>query len=77
LSAGTLADNNHDMIKKGRAVYLVGENIPKHVLTEDLVRKIREKYRAGVRPTELAQEFGIGYGTAWQVTHGVTWRHLL
>lgn len=75
LFLGTHADNNADMIQKGRAVYPKGEKHGCAKLTEDQVRVIRAHRGRGL--TALAKGYGISYCTIKFIRSGRLWKHLL
>lgn len=84
LFVGTHAINVQDMVTKGRHARGAALNRPSQVgqsnymarLTDDDVRTIRARYEGGDKPTVIAKEFGIKYGTVWAITHGHRWRHV-
>ena len=76
LFLGTKADNNRDMIAKGRNRNLRGSAHPMAKLTEDDVRDIRRLAKEGMTNTELANRFGIAEVTACHIVARRSWRHL-
>lgn len=76
LFLGTRADNNADRDRKGRHTALLGEDHGMAKLTEDDVRVIRQKYKAGESAYALAREFGVHHTTAHRAAIGRTWRHV-
>lgn len=80
LSAGTRADNNADMVRKGRARWVGpinprrGATHPNAKLTQPMADDIRRIYAAGgVTMKGLAEEFEVSYTSIWQVIHEETW----
>lgn len=75
---GTQLDNMHDMIRRGRARKspLRGESNPAAFLTDDQVRDIHRKLRAGVRQIPLAAEFGVSQSLISGIKNGINWPHL-
>lgn len=70
LSLGTYADNNHDMMKKGRD-RVVGEKHPRARLTVAQVKEIKFGRRSC---RSLAKEFGIHFMHAWHIRRGDAWK---
>lgn len=68
LFAGTLAENNADMQRKGRASGGTrGEQQWMAMLTDEQVREMRRQSDAGRPAKEIAKDFGIQYQLAWKV----------
>lgn len=65
LSVGTHADNNRDMITKGRQRHLTGEDHPHAKLTNEQRRAIVS--RRGEPLPKLASEFGVAKSTICRV----------
>lgn len=86
LFLGTNDDNMADMAKKGRAVsgskkhperMPRGEEHPRAKLTEEGVRRLREKYCAGDTSQQLlAKEFGISQFTVSAIIRRKRWAHV-
>jgi hypothetical protein len=80
LFLGTRADNNHDMIKKGRYAglpeRLLGVEHPRSRLDDDKVREIRSHPLKKDVQRALAARFGVGLATIRDVQTGRTWRHV-
>ena len=81
LFIGTKGDNNDDRDRKGRTVFVRGEQHGKAVLNEDAVREIRrqlesrgEKKRGLI--TELAKEFSVSPWAIQCVIKRKTWIHV-
>lgn len=81
---GTRADNNRDMMQKGRNAYTprYGEDIENHIFTEQKVRQYRQEYDELVAEgvfnpvTHLAIKYGYKVGTMHAVISGRTWKHV-
>ncbi len=76
---GTVAENNADMIRKGRGKYKAhkGENNGEAKLTENQVRKIRERYRdSGVTCRSLASEYGVSSSLIHAIIRRYNWTHI-
>ena len=82
LFLGTDADNNRDMMAKGRfrqgnttLTAAKGEGHPKHRLTEEQVSAIRSRYTgAWGEQSQLAREFGVSQTTIFQIVNQQRWR---
>jgi hypothetical protein len=57
-----------------RAVRQRGEGNPRAKLDWKAVRQMRQLAEGGHTIRSLAARFGVGYGTAWAVVKGQTWR---
>jgi hypothetical protein len=78
LFLGTKAENNADMLAKGRAS---GGSFPGTAsylakLTDDDVRIIRERYRHWGAGRQAAKEFGVSPSAISCIIRGKTWTHL-
>ena len=90
LFLGSRVDNAADMVAKGRSAKGAqstsrlypwlrqrGIDHPKHKLTEDAVRDIRQRYaQGGTSIPKLCREFGVANGTVQAILEGKTWRHV-
>ncbi|MHB1131749.1 MAG: HNH endonuclease [Chloroflexota bacterium] len=82
LFLGTIADNNHDMVQKGRhshgakhALIMAGGTNGCAKLTEVDVREIRRS--AGyLSRSQLAKRFGVSRGNIDLILEGRTWKQL-
>jgi hypothetical protein len=75
LFIGTSADNNRDMMNKGRQA--VGEDYKRSKLTESNVLEIRSAYANGkANQYELAAHYGVSQGTIGFVIRRETWKHI-
>ncbi len=81
LELGTLLDNNHDTVKRGRHVFqkqpekhAQGEQVHGAKLTKELVIKIRKLRADGWTQTRLAADFGVSQAAIWSILAGKTWR---
>lgn len=75
LELGTHADNMRDQVVRGRSPK--GQRHPGAKLTEDDVRRIRERVRGdGCTQTAVAEEFGVCRSTVSQIVSGRRWQHL-
>jgi hypothetical protein len=77
LFLGTRADNNADMMAKGRS--RAGSNPPRGVsfwdakLTEEIVRIIRASTERGV---DLAKRYGVAKATITDIRKRRSWKHI-
>jgi HNH endonuclease/GIY-YIG catalytic domain len=76
LIVGTYRANTADMRAKGRSGDLLGEAVPNHRRTVEMVRAMRQRYAAGESIKALAQGYGMSRGTASDIIHGRSWRHI-
>ena len=80
LFLGTRADNIRDMWAKGRQSkydrMARGTSVGTSTLTEAQVLEMRGRFAAGGTAKGLAPDYGVSQATAWNVIHGVTWKHL-
>lgn len=77
LFSGTIADNTHDMIRKGRYRHVVGSAHPKAKLSEEDVRAIRrEHHEKKTLHRVFAKRYGMGRSTISKVISGYYWRHV-
>jgi len=75
LAAGDQEENMSDASNKGRMAN--GESHPDAELTEDDVRKIRKKYKAGgVTYSELAEEYDVHETTIGWIVRRKSWQHV-
>lgn len=75
---GTALDNARDKVQKGRMRRgdSRGERNGHAKLTEDQVRVIRQRVKAGETQTALAAEYGVHLITVSQLVRRLTWRHV-
>lgn len=71
LFVGTLEENNHDMYKKGRYVWVYGEMNGQHKLTNEQVRYIK-KSNFGMR--KLGRIMGVAHSTISYIKRGLRWK---
>jgi hypothetical protein len=79
LFTGSYLDNAADRDRKGRQFRPVGELNNSALLTEELVRLLRGRYRprhGRDGAAALAREFGLNHGTVCDAVTGKTWGHL-
>lgn len=77
LFLGTIADNNADMIAKGRHRVLFGERNGRAVLTETAVRDIRRLYQDGVGCVTIGRQFGVNPNTVMDIVRREKWPHVV
>lgn len=71
LFLGTAKENTQDMLSKRRGVAYRGVEHVQHKLTDDQVREIRRRVRAGERQTAVALEFGVCSQFVSQLVRGL------
>jgi hypothetical protein len=79
LLIGSMADNNRDMINKGRFRHhggFPGVTNPAAKLSENQVRKIRKRFARGCSVSQLSRGFGICRKTIDQILQRITWGHV-
>lgn len=74
LAWGTPKENAADRDRNGRTYR--GERLHTAILTEQQVREIRQRKKAGERVAELAKEFGVRQGVVFSVVSRRTWKHV-
>ena len=73
LEIGTVADNNWDMIERGRYKgFLRGENNAESKLSSRDVEYIKKSVQTGYA---LAKELGVCKKTIYNIRNGKTWKH--
>lgn len=77
LFLGTKKENLEDMTNKGRRRSAVGERQGRAVLTEGVVRRIRERYANGEKQEDIAKDFSVGHRAISKVVTRRTWRHVV
>lgn len=74
LFLGTSTDNAHDKVRKGRQADHHGEKNPHAKLTSEQVQAIRTRFaQGGIRPIELARQYGVTNTTISMIVRGQTW----
>jgi len=76
LFCGTYKGNADDRDRKGREIFLKGEDHWSAKLTEENVRTIRSMYESGIRGKELEGAFGLVKGYGWRIAMGKAWKHV-
>jgi len=76
LWAGTNAENNADMVSKGRAVNLKGSSHGNAVLTETQVLSINERLKNGETCASIAKDFPCEKVTINAIRSGYLWNWL-
>lgn len=74
LFLGTNFENHQDAKRKGRKAF--GERQGLRKLTEGEVISIRERYKIGIKQSELASMFKVSQPVISQIVLCKTWRHL-
>ncbi len=75
LFLGTDADNQRDMMRKGRKVVppQYGERNPRAKLTAEQVIEIRRRYAEGETQTKLGMEYGVSQAAIGYIVRGEHW----
>lgn len=76
LFLGTNAENNADMMAKGRNKTLPGESNGSSKLSERQVTTIRIRRSDGATMTAIAAEFGVTHSTISHIVNRRAWRHI-
>lgn len=78
LFLGTYADNSADMIAKGRERHRTphGEDSPHAIVTEEQVRRIRERIASGETQAHLAREHGVTISAVNRMWKRKSWKHV-
>lgn len=76
LFLGTPKENQQDMIKKGRANILRGENCPWSKLTELEVLQIIERCKKGERCVDIAKDYNVSASYISDIKRGYRWKHV-
>lgn len=75
LSPGNASQNAKQMVERGRG--LTGERMPKHKVTEEDVRQIRELAKQGqLTLQQIGDVFGIGELQVYRIKHRKAWAHV-
>ena len=74
LFLGTIADNNADMVAKGRQAK--GARNAQAKLTPDLVVAMRADHASGMPITKAADKYQASFATAYSAIRCKTWRHV-
>lgn len=83
LFLGTMSDNAHDMVNKGRhgskthpERFERGSRHHAAKLTEDDIAKIKNLREAGVYQKDIAKLFGVSQSVISNIETGTTWAHV-
>ncbi len=76
LFLGSQFENMHDMIKKGRAVFPVGERNGNKKISETEAINIINLIKSGKRNLEIEKETNINSNIISQIRNQTTWKHL-
>jgi len=74
LFLGTVIDNAHDCVNKGRII--CGEKSYLSKLTDAQAIEIKEKYANGYTLNKLSQEYGVRVNAIRELVNEITWKHL-
>jgi hypothetical protein len=77
LFLGTRADNNADMVAKGRGVYSRGEKLTRVGLTEQAVAEIKQiRMNTYLTYKQIGQIYGVLPNVVCAICDGRTWKHV-
>lgn len=76
LFLGTPKDNMLDMIKKGRASFIKGDNCPWAKINSTIVIDILENLKKGVSTNELSKKYNISVKYIGEIRRGSKWAHV-
>jgi DNA invertase Pin-like site-specific DNA recombinase len=76
LFLGDAADNNRDMMAKGRGIVPKGEEVWASKLTESNIIEIRKLYSEGETQRAIAPKFGVDYRTISKIVRRERWKHV-
>ena len=76
LSLGTRAENNAQRDARKRHIALIGTDHPQAKLTSEKVIQMRELFLQGMRLTDIARQYSVNPGTAYNAIHKRTWSHV-
>ena len=78
LFLGTAKENMQDMLRKNRHKTnpVMGEENGKSVLTNKVVKQMRDMYANGFNVAYIAREFNCGFNTAKSAINRTSWRHV-
>lgn len=71
---GTPTENNRDRIRHGTIPR--GESNRRSKFTDEQVRLMRDRWKAGETITDLASEYGVAYSTMSRALRRRTWKHV-
>ena len=75
LSAGTVAENNADMVAKNR--HAKGDGFRHSKMTDEKAAKLRMRHaQGGITQDQLAEEFGISRGNVGFILRRERWKHV-
>lgn len=74
LLVGTHAQNVADKVSRGRQNR--GEKSWNHVLTDDIVKRIRALCKAGINQYSIAEKFGICQSSVSRIANNKRWAHV-
>lgn len=76
LFLGSRADNNADMVKKGRNKFFKEQDNPRAILNNDHVKKIKELLRLSRPIQEIADQFKVARHIIYSIRSKKTWVHI-
>ena len=76
LFLGTQADNQADMVRKGRSYHPIGERNNSRKLSDRQVFEIRSLVAKGITQQKLADRYGVSQTTISEIVSRQTWVHI-
>lgn len=76
LELGSVADNAHDMMDRGRHVPMKGEAHGMSVLTAENIIEAKLRFSSGETYQSIANDFGVSRPTLSRACRGIHWKHL-
>jgi hypothetical protein len=73
---GTLKDNAVDMVNKGRANKVCGEDHPWHKHTKKDIIEIRRLVSIGISQREVGRRFSTDHSSVAKIASGISWKHI-
>ena len=73
---GSALENVADCKAKGRRANLRGHDHGRAVLTEEIVRSIRQRRANGEKQRDIALDLGVSQYAVWSANAGKTWAHV-
>jgi hypothetical protein len=73
---GTAGDNHGRRKHPEKYAHLKGHGNPMALLTEDAVRSIKQRLRAGEKPPSIARDLLVSRSTVYAIKYGVNWPHI-
>lgn len=76
LHLGTAYENRQEMLSRNRSNFAYGEKHGRAKLSEDQVKEIKKKAKAGQSKPSIAAEYAICKEMVYNIIRGTNWKHL-